>query len=64
MRHFRLELLDDAPVQELQRLFDLYRRLLAGEVTGRHVWTALRALNRVGVTRGTLEARRDPLAIV
>ncbi len=42
----------------------LYRQLLAGEVTGRDVWTGLRAANRVGVTRGTLEERRNPLAIL
>ena len=41
-----------------------YRDLLAGRVTGKEVWTALKALNRVGVTRGTLEERRNPLAIV
>ena len=40
------------------------RDLLAGRITGRDVWTQLRAMNRVGVTRGTLEAKRDPLAIV
>jgi len=33
-------------------------------VTGKEVWTTLRAANRVGVTRGTLEERRDPLAIL
>ena len=33
-------------------------------ITGAEVWGRLNAANRVGVTRGTLEARRDPLAIV
>ena len=47
-----------------RRLVDLYRDLLAGRVSGREVWSQLKALNRVGVTRGTLEERRDPLAIV
>jgi putative protease len=32
--------------------------------TGRDVWTALKATNRVGVTRGTLEEKRNPLAIL
>jgi putative protease len=63
VRHFRIELLDDAP-EDIGRTIDLYRRLLSGEATGREVWAALRAMNRVGVTRGTLEERRDPLAIV
>ena len=63
VRHFRIELLDDAG-DEIARTINLYRDLLADRVTGRDVWTALQALNRVGVTRGTLEERRNPLAIV
>ena len=41
-----------------------YRGLIAGKETGREVWTRLNAANRVGVTRGTLEERRNPLAIL
>ena len=41
-----------------------YRDLLAGRTTGLEVWRQLAAVNRVGVTRGTLESRRDPLAII
>ncbi|MBI1312637.1 U32 family peptidase [bacterium] len=55
IRHFRIELLSDSP-SEIAATIDLYRRLLAGEVTGQHVWKTLNATNRVGVTRGTLEA--------
>jgi putative protease len=55
IRHFRIELLTDSP-SEIAATIDLYRRLLAGEVTGQHVWKTLNATNRVGVTRGTLEA--------
>jgi len=33
-------------------------------VTGRDVWMRLKASNRVGVTRGTLESPRNPLAII
>ncbi|MFM7073686.1 MAG: DUF3656 domain-containing protein [Planctomycetota bacterium] len=62
-RHFRIELLDEQPA-EIERIVRLYRELLAGRVTGREVWSGLRAINRVGVTRGTLEERRDPLALV
>lgn len=64
VRHFRVELpVDDRP-ERLRRCVDLYRDLLAGRVSGQQVWTALKAVNRVGVTRGTLEHRRDPLAIL
>lgn len=63
VRHFRVELLDDAG-EDVAAVLNLYRRLLAGEVKGKEVWTRLKATNRVGVTRGTLEQRRDPLAIL
>ena len=46
------------------RVVGSYRDLLAGRVRGRDVWTSLNAANRVGVTRGTLEERRNPLAIL
>ncbi|MGB8852046.1 MAG: DUF3656 domain-containing protein [Pirellulales bacterium] len=60
---FRIELLDE-PADEIGRIVAAYRDLLAGRATGKDVWTSLRAANRVGVTRGTLEERRNPLAIV
>jgi putative protease len=61
VQHFRVELLQSAATA---LVLDLYRRLLAGEVTGKEVWSRLQATNRVGVTRGTLEERRNPLAIL
>ena len=61
--HYRIELLDEPP-SEIGRVIAAYRDLLAGRTTGREVWTALKATNRVGVTRGTLEERRNPLAVV
>ncbi|MDY0166030.1 MAG: DUF3656 domain-containing protein [Thermoguttaceae bacterium] len=63
VRHFRVELLHDASPAELRRCVALYRDLLAGKVSGREVWTGVRAGNQVGVTRGTLEHRRDPSPI-
>jgi putative protease len=63
VRHFRVELLDESPA-EVKRLLRLYRDLLAGRASGKEVWTRLKAANRVGVTRGTLEERRNPLAIL
>jgi putative protease len=64
VRDFRLEFLNDAPSDEIGRTIDLYRQLLSGQRTGTQVWSALRAANRVGVTRGTMEERRNPLAIL
>lgn len=62
--NFRVELLNDAPQAEISRLISLYRDLLASRIPGKEVWKSLRALNRVGVTRGTLEERKNPLAIL
>lgn len=63
VRHLRVELLDEDDTA-VGQVIAAYRDLLAGLKTGRDVWTALKAANRVGVTRGTLEEKRDPLAIL
>ncbi len=63
VRRFRIELLRDE-ADHIGRLYSLYTQLLSGSVTGEHVWRNLNAMNRVGVTRGTLESRRNPLAIL
>lgn len=63
VRHFRIELLDERG-SELQKTVALYQQLLAGGIKGKEVWSQLQATNRVGVTRGTLEERRNPLAIL
>ena len=63
VRHVRVELLDEDDVA-IGDVIAAYRDLLAGVTTGRDVWTALKAMNRVGVTRGTLEEKKNPLAIL
>jgi putative protease len=63
VRHFRVEFLDELAA-EMKAVIAAYRDLLAGRASGREVWRKVKAVNRVGVTRGTLEARRDPLAII
>lgn len=64
VRHYRVELLRDAPSHEIQKLLRLYRDLVDGKIDGASVWKALKAENRVGVTRGTLEHPRNPLALL
>ncbi len=64
VKQFRIELLRSAPRQEVAELVGLYRQLIAGELEGPEVWQRLKAHNRVGVTRGTLEQPRNPLAIL
>jgi putative protease len=63
VQRFRLELLRETS-EELGELVRLYRALLFGKAEGENVWRSLQALNRVGVTRGTLEPPRNPLAIL
>lgn len=63
VRHFRVELLENPPGDAV-RIMEIYQALLRGEVRGKSVWQQLRAWNRVGVTRGTMETHRDPLAIL
>lgn len=63
VRAFRVELLDTTG-KALRKTLGLYRDLLAARATPKDVWRGLKASNRVGVTRGTLEERRDPLAIL
>ncbi len=60
---YRIELLDHHGDQAVE-VVQVYRRLLDGKITGQQVWRTLQATNRVGVTRGTLESKRDPLAIL
>ncbi len=64
IRHFRIELLRDAPAEEVVEMVRMYRQLLDGKIAGDAVWRHLKAMNRVGVTRGTLEQPRNPLAIL
>ena len=59
----RIEFLDEQPA-ELRQILHLYRDLLMARIPGDEVWKRLNAANRVGVTRGTLEERRNPLAIL
>jgi putative protease len=64
VRHFRIELLRDATRDSTLELIELYQGLIAGIHTGTEVWKKLNADNRIGVTRGTLEQPRNPLAIL
>ena len=63
VRWFRIELLDE-DIEQTQRTVTIYQQLLSGEVPANEVWRQLRATNRLGVTRGTLESKRNPLAIL
>ncbi len=53
VRWFRVDLLREKP-EEIAPLVDRYRRVIAGTDDGRDTWRHLRAVNQLGVTRGTL----------
>jgi putative protease len=53
LTHFRVDLLRETPEQAGQ-LLNRYARVIAGLDDGRETWRQLRALNQLGVTRGTL----------
>ena len=61
--NFRVELLDDSESQT-RKIIRTYQDLITGDANGRDVWRRLNAANQVGVTRGTLEERRNPLTII
>jgi putative protease len=63
LRDFRIELLSENAA-DTRSILSLYQDLVAGRTAGKQVWQRLRASNRVGITRGTLEERRNPLAIL
>jgi len=63
VRRFRIEMLREK-AEDVPRLLAAYRELLSGQRDGRSVWKQLNAMNRVGITRGTLEEKRNPLAIL
>lgn len=63
VRAYRVELLDENG-RQAQTAITTYRQLLAGAISGEQVWQRLQATNRVGVTRGTLESKRNPLAVL
>ena len=54
LRTFRVDLLREAPSQ-VGPLLERYARVIAGRDDGRETWRQLRALNQLGVTRGTLQ---------
>ena len=53
IRRFRIDLLRET-AEQVGRLIKTYRRVIAGQDDGRETWRKLRAMNQLGVTRGTL----------
>jgi putative protease len=53
LTHFRIELVRETP-EQVGPLLNRYARVIAGLDTGGTTWKELRALNQLGVTRGTL----------
>ena len=54
LTRFRVDLLRESPA-DVAPLLDRYAAVVGGSDDGRQVWRQLRALNQLGVTRGTLQ---------
>ena len=54
IRTFRIDLLRETP-SEIVKLLDQYAGVIAGRDDGRGTWRRLRAVNQLGLTRGTLQ---------
>jgi putative protease len=54
IRRFRIDLLRETAA-EVGPLIETYRRVIDGRDDGRETWRRLRAMNQLGVTRGTLQ---------
>jgi putative protease len=54
LRTFRVDLLRETP-EHIGPLLARYARVIAGVDDGRETWRQLRAINQLGVTRGTLQ---------
>jgi putative protease len=50
---FRIEFLNETPAEVTQTITQ-YRKLLRGEIDGRQVWSELKLINQLGVTRGQM----------
>jgi putative protease len=54
VRHLRVELLRES-AEQVGPLLDAYAQVALGGGDARHVWREVRAVNRLGLTRGTLQ---------
>jgi len=54
IRWFRVDLLRESP-EEVGRLLDHYASVVNGTDDGRQTWKKVKAMNQLGVTRGTLQ---------
>lgn len=61
VRYFRLEFLNESAEQVVNTV-TRYRQLLAGEITGQQLWSELKLLNQLGVTRGQISGQRKERA--
>lgn len=57
VRSFRLEFLNET-ADQVRHTIRRYRQLLAGEISGPQLWSELRLVNQLGVTRGQIAGRR------
>ena len=54
VRHFRIEFLNE-DARAVREAVARYLPVIRGEVNGRSLWRELRAVSKLGVTRGSLD---------
>jgi putative protease len=57
VRNFRVEFLNETP-EQVDQAIAKYRQLLRGEISGTELWSELRLMNQLGVTRGQMAGPR------
>ncbi|MDX2227798.1 MAG: DUF3656 domain-containing protein, partial [Verrucomicrobiae bacterium] len=58
LKRYRVEFVNEGDT-EVRQTLDRYQSLLAGKTTGQNLWRDLKAVNQLGVTRGTMTLRSE-----
>ena len=56
VRHFRIELLENAVPEEVVSLVEIYEALLGGRLSVKDAWSRLRTVSPRGISRGMLDS--------
>jgi U32 family peptidase len=60
IQHFRVEFVNES-IQQVEQTLYAYQQLLKGDISGAQLWQSLKLQNQLGVTRGSLEKRTNPI---
>jgi U32 family peptidase len=60
VRYFRIEFINES-ISQVEQTLLAYQQLLRGDISGTQLWQKLKLQNQLGVTRGSLEKRTNPM---